>query len=582
MTSQTKMYLLTAAAIVLVVGLVVGAYFIGVKKGSVPISDSNTNNPPTARSTQPIPNAAPPPPQSAGGSELRQVGKIPPGAVAPANHPPIPTGPQRDSISTEGVSADKPRAGVKFVHFRVGNRNVKDMLADGRYVWVGTSGGVIRYDTQSDDYKLFDVRNGSLLANGVFHVGRLGQDKISVGTYGGGWSIYDQTADKWSSFNIPDGLADAFVYDVLELKNGDVWVATWSGANRIRGGQMKDRSKWDTFTVENTQGGLPNNWVYGLAEGKNGEVWLATEGGLARFKEDKWQHWNHDDGLGMTYEKVKEQNQFMNDPGLSSSHHARQKEEQGLSKVTTAYNPNYIISLQVDPQGNVWCGTWGGGLARFDGQKWVNFSMSDGLPSNYIFMLHQDQQHRLWLGTSKGLARMDGAQFKVLTTQDGLFSNNVFSMSFAEDGSMWVGSYGGVARIFPETKTETGTSPAAPSTPTEAAPVTTPSAPTEAAAPAESAPTEAAPVTTPSAPTEAAAPAESAPTEAAPVTTPSALTEAAPVTTPSAPTEAAAPMASTPTEAAAPTASTPTEAAAPTASTPTEAAPVDGTPTKEN
>ena len=31
-----------------------------------------------------------------------------------------------------------------FTHFRVGNRNVKGMLADGNQVWVGTSGGVIR------------------------------------------------------------------------------------------------------------------------------------------------------------------------------------------------------------------------------------------------------------------------------------------------------------------------------------------------------------------------------------------------------------------------------------------------------
>ncbi|WP_253261879.1 hypothetical protein [Ramlibacter montanisoli] len=44
------------------------------------------------------------------------------------------------------------------MHFRVGQRNVKDIFTEGNVVWVGTSGGVIRYDTKTDDYKLFDTR----------------------------------------------------------------------------------------------------------------------------------------------------------------------------------------------------------------------------------------------------------------------------------------------------------------------------------------------------------------------------------------------------------------------------------------
>src|SRR5581483_1680931 len=59
-----------------------------------------------------------------------------------------------------------------FTHFRVGSKNVKSILADGSIVWVGTSGGVIRYDTSTDNYKLYDTRDG-LLSNGVFHVGKL-------------------------------------------------------------------------------------------------------------------------------------------------------------------------------------------------------------------------------------------------------------------------------------------------------------------------------------------------------------------------------------------------------------------------
>ncbi|MDO8990659.1 MAG: two-component regulator propeller domain-containing protein [Sideroxyarcus sp.] len=392
------------------VGLVAGAYLLGTQQAGAPQVSA--------------PDA---------GEPL----KLLPGRQLPADHPPTQE-PQR-----EGRVQVDPEA--KFTHFRVGERNVKALLLDGKVLWAGTSGGAIRYDTGTDEFKLYDTRN-ALLSNGVFHLGKL-DGRILVGTYGGGMSLFDPVADKWENFNINHGLGDAFVYGVLKASNGDVWIATWSGANRVRGGALKDRSKWELYTVENTKGGLPNDWVYGLAEGKHGEIWMATEGGLARFRDGKWDNWNHERGLGAPYEKVKNDISYKEDPAAVSQHHARQKEEMGLQGIGVAYNPNYIISIQVDRDGVVWCGTWGGGLARFDGSKWRNYTVADGLPGNHVFMLHQDAHGRLWIGTNNGLARRDGDKFVVMTTADGLYSNNVFAMATGAAGDLWVGSYGGVAHL---------------------------------------------------------------------------------------------------------------------------------------
>lgn len=362
-------------------------------------------------------------------------------------HPPIPVQPQE----REGKVTVDP--GAKFTHFRVGNKNVKSIYLDGSVVWVGTSGGVVRYDTKDDSFKLFDARNG-LLSNGMFYVGRV-KGMIAVGTYGGGLSLLDEKTGKWKTYNIPEGLGDAFVYDVLTAANGDIWIATWSGVNRIRGGNLDDRSKWDLFTVENTRGGVPNDWIYGLAEGRNGEIWLATEGGMARFAKNKWENWNHAKGLGAPYEKVKDAIAFKNDPGTQSSHHAKQKQEMGLQDVNVAYNPNYVVSLEVDRKGTVWAGTWGGGLSKFDGKRWVNYTTADGLPGNHVFMLHLDDKGKLWVGTNNGLSYLqsDSGKFaKTLTTADGLFANNVFAMGSTAKGDLWVGSFGGVAHLRPGQK----------------------------------------------------------------------------------------------------------------------------------
>jgi len=350
------------------------------------------------------------------------------------------------ATQTEGTVGADPTQ--KFTHFRVGNKNVKRIFADGDLVWVGTSGGVIRYDTRTDTYKLFDTHSG-LLSNGVFYVGRL-DDRVVLGTYGGGLSLLDQKSGRWETYNIPEGLGDAFVYDVLKTRNGDVWIATWSGVNVVRGGNLKDRSKWELHTVASTQGGLPNDWVYGLAEGKDGDVWLGTEGGLAHFKDGRWQNWNHAKGLGANYERVKDAIEYKTDPSKFSEHHARQKQEMGLSNIDVAYNPNYIVALAVDAQGVVWAGTWGGGLSRYDGKTWRQYTVAEGLPGNHVFMLHIDPKGTMWIGTNNGLAKMNQTgRFDVLTTQDGLFNNAVFSMATGKDGTMWVGSFGGVARIKP-------------------------------------------------------------------------------------------------------------------------------------
>ncbi|MDX1810743.1 MAG: two-component regulator propeller domain-containing protein [Gammaproteobacteria bacterium] len=363
----------------------------------------------------------------------------------PSTHPNINTSQLPANVA--GAFQNNKQLHKKFSHFRVGNRNVKGMLADGDLVWVGTSGGVIRYEIKTDNYKLYDVASGSLLSNGVFHLSKI-DGNIFVGTYGGGLSVYNPESDSWKNFNIPDGLADQFVYDVQKVANGDIWIATWSGANRIIGGDLNNPDKWETYNVENTQGGLPNDWVYGLEEGKNGDMWFATEKGLARFSNGQWQNWQHEDGLGEDFEAVKDDIKFSHDPGDASKHHARQKQEQGLSKVNVAYNPNYIVSLKVDDQGIVWAGTWGAGLARFDGKQWTNYSTKDGLPSNHVFMLYKDDNGKIWAGTSHGLAKILGnGKFEVITRRDGLFADNVFSMANASDGTFWIGSFGGVARL---------------------------------------------------------------------------------------------------------------------------------------
>ena len=408
-----------ALAAIVVAGLIIGG-----------CSKSDNKSPAPAPAASPAAPAAP-------------AGQLPPG------HPPLGSAPVAPPAVQQPQREGKLKVDQtqKFTQFQVGDKNVKAIFVDGKVVWIGTSGGVIRYDTQNDTFKTIDARNG-LLSSGAFSVGKI-KGRITIGTYGGGMSMLSDDGNSWKNYNIPDGVGDSFVYKVIEATNGDIWIATWSGVNRVRGGALDDPKKWDLFTVENTRGGLPNDWVYSLEEGKDGVIWLATDGGMARFANGKWDNWNHAKGIGAPYEKVKEATAFKSDPGKASEHHARQKREMGLMDVDVAYNPNYIVSLAVDRDGQPWAGTWGGGVSRFDGKGWKTYTTAEGLPGNHVFMLHRDTNGQIWVGTNKGLALWQDGKFKVMTTADGLVADNVFAMATTPDGGKWIGSYGGVAYLRP-------------------------------------------------------------------------------------------------------------------------------------
>lgn len=373
--------------------------------------------PATSSSAQPPPAVAPAVPGTKSrspGETVAPVGPAP-GSTRQIAKPGPTTG--EPPPATHGTAGASKATNPNFTHFRVGNRNVKRILVDANLIWVATSGGLIRYDSRSDEYRLFDTRSG-LRSNSIVHVGKL-KDRVVVGSYGGGLSVLRADGSTWDTFGTAQGLADEFVSDALVDSLGDVWIATRSGLNRVRGGALNDRANWQAHTVESTQGGLPSNRVYALAAGRTGELWAATEGGVARFQRGAWQHWLRDDA-----------------PKKGGEPH----------QTGVAGNPNFTVAIAVDRVGAVWAGSMGGGLARYDGAHWTYFMRADGLPGDNVFTLHQDGKRQLWVGTDNGLARLQNGKFKVLTTQDGLLNNAVFAMASTAK-ALWVGGYGGVARI---------------------------------------------------------------------------------------------------------------------------------------
>lgn len=105
-----------------------------------------------------------------------------------------------------------------------------------------------------------------------------------------------------------------------------------------------------------------------------------------------------------------------------------------------------IPCMLEDRLGNIWLGTYGGGVSRYDGKNFSHFTEAQGLSSNSVLSMLQDKDGNLWFGTNGGgLTRYDGKYFTHFTTKEGLINNVVTSIFQDRSGLLWFGTDGGVS-----------------------------------------------------------------------------------------------------------------------------------------
>ncbi len=325
----------------------------------------------------------------------------------------------------------------------INTRNIKVLHAGEKYLWIGTSNGLLRYDTHGqEELKVYDNTN-KLLSNGIFAIAIDKTGLPWVGTYGGGLSHFD--GSNWKNYNTPDGLNDAFIYDI-KFENEKIWLATWSGVNYSKRDSPSGYS-WENYTVENSNGGLIDNWVYAVELEKSGRTWFGTESGISTYYKGEWKAFNHSNGLGAPYEKVKQDNESIMSLFQGQHHEA----SPSIPNIQTAdYKPNYIVSMHLDKQKRLWIGTWGGGLSLLDTKTFTfrNFTTQDGLPGNFILALEEDRSGGLWIGTNNGLSLFNGKTFQNFSRINGLESKFIFSLEAAKDHSLWIGGHNILTRII--------------------------------------------------------------------------------------------------------------------------------------
>jgi len=97
-------------------------------------------------------------------------------------------------------------------------------------------------------------------------------------------------------------------------------------------------------------------------------------------------------------------------------------------KIEHGLAQSQVYCMAQDTFGNLWIGTLGG-ISRYDGKKFINYTNSDGLLSNTVQSMQFDRAGRLIVATSEGLQSFDGQKFTTIPTVSGGFSSFGFGLT---------------------------------------------------------------------------------------------------------------------------------------------------------
>lgn len=119
--------------------------------------------------------------------------------------------------------------------------------------------------------------------------------------------------------------------------------------------------------------GLPSGQVVAAAEDRSGRFWISIEGrGLFVQTGDRFQLWKSDSGMSLP----------------------PPRREDGVA----------VQPLHADVDGSVWVGVYGYCLARLEGGQLQRWSWpNDGLPSNHLLALQEDDAGNLWCSSENGI-----------------------------------------------------------------------------------------------------------------------------------------------------------------------------------
>jgi ligand-binding sensor domain-containing protein/signal transduction histidine kinase len=390
---------------------------------------------------------------------------------------------------------------------------VTQIVQDDRgFLWFGTQFGLDRFDGYKFKVFVHDPTSHDTL-EGVF-ISALFKDRDGKLWVGSSQNLdcLDPLTEKCTHYKLETENASEFtgrVFSICQDSDGLIWLATGSGLRRVNpttGTVTRYRhdskdpqslssddvkyvgvDRQGTFWVATSEGldafdqkegkvtahvALPDPLHIGFYEDHTGTFWIFHTSGSGLATYDRKTHQlttilfaqkSPADGPPLTgVRSILEDDQGQLWLGSFGAGLLRYDRE-GKRFIRYRNNPadpesiadNSVVALFKDREGNIWTGLHGNGPNHFSTRppRFEQFRRDptnpNGLTSNFIDAILEDSRGRLWIGTDDDLIQVDRLTGQYLHFSAGLgVKPTVNSIIEDRDGAIWVGTYRhGLARL---------------------------------------------------------------------------------------------------------------------------------------
>ena len=266
---------------------------------------------------------------------------------------------------------------------------VTDLASDSNYLWIGTIGGLVKFDKQTE---------------------------------------------KMTFYNKANVLPDNHVRAVAIDSNHNIWIGTTKGLTRF------DGEEWYTFNKENS--GLPENSVLTIAVDSANTLFMGNGRWFTIFDGQVWNSIiTGNPYIGANY---------INDIKLDSKGNAWIAASWGIgvfkndSITVIGDSFNNVYCLAIDTLDNIWAGDLSLGLFKYDG-SWTHLDTSNsGIPDNRLYDLAIDKEGNLWGAAYANLFKHEGENWVIYNSDNSILPIvSYFCLEFDNDNTLWLGTGSG-------------------------------------------------------------------------------------------------------------------------------------------
>jgi len=219
-----------------------------------------------------------------------------------------------------------------------------------------------------------------------------------------GLLLHHRSDRRWTYWRQGGGQLADHISEILEARDGSVWIGTGDGVEVRRSDGSRERiSRIDETDLQK---------ITGIGEDPAGNIWISSGFGFSgafRWDGHRWRHFGSEDGL----------------------------------------DAPFVHKIRRDRDGRMWflgigpltedVRDAGPGAFVFSNGSFERWGPDEGLANGRVYAFAQTSDSALWFGTAQGISRWRDGTWKHWRLEDGLRTNRVFTMTAGRDDTIWFG-----------------------------------------------------------------------------------------------------------------------------------------------